>query len=320
MNARNDHERNSRRLAWDRVEFRVPRNWELALYKFLRKGVARIEVEDEYAVRLEAEWIRPRKRLHTDAILKRYTRASRKLTLKATDKQPISGLPQGWFATRFVFRETVAAGKTAGLTVVRHELITAFHVCPRSEIFCFFLLHFLPEDREDPEEIIRLLADSFRHHGSGELVPWEVFDMAFELPRDFLLENTLFDVGAKLMIFRWKLRRFYLWHFSCADMFLKDGVVTEEWVTGYINAFSRIRGPVFFPGKNGGVTWKRRRRHFLGHVDEMVRGCFKYKVWCHRDRERNQLVVWVFNYRKEEDLQVIPRAMRFGRDIFADGG
>jgi hypothetical protein len=177
------------------------------------------------------------------------------------------------------------------------------------------LFHFYPENTEDPVDVVRLVTREFRHRCDGPLVKWQLYDIAFEAPREFVLENTLFDVGAKLMVFRWKLRRFHLWHFSCADMFLTDGVVMEEWVTGYLNGFSRLRGPVFYPGSNGEITWRRKRRHPFGHRDEITRWCFRYKVRCHHDREKNQLIVWVFSYRKEQDLEMIPESLRFGKNV-----
>ncbi|MBN1671997.1 MAG: hypothetical protein JXR37_13240 [Kiritimatiellae bacterium] len=307
-----------KRIAWDRVSFLIPANWEIGLYKFLKKGVTRIEVEDEYAVRLEAEWIRPRRPLQMRNIMKRYERASRELTLKADERKGIEPLPHDWYATHYIFRETVpAASGGKGLEIKRHDLVTAFYLCPRSELFGFFILHFLPGDPEDPVRTMRLIAREFRHHKGRGLVPWRLFDIAFEVPHDFVLENTQFDVGAKLMVFRWKLRRFYLWVFSCADMFLKDGVVMEEWVAGYLNGFAHIYGPAFHPGANGAIEWKRRRKWWVAHRDEIARWCYRYKARCRRDEETNQLIAWVFNYRRHDDLHVIPEAFRFGPDIFA---
>jgi hypothetical protein len=301
-----------RRLAWDGVELQLPWNWELGLYKFLRKGVTRIEVEDEYAVRLEAEWLRPTRRaLKPDVILERYRKATDALARKAHETIDVQGLPPGWTASRVSMRDTASAKKKRGLDVVESHHVSAIYVCPRSEILFFVLLHFMPEDREKPEEVMRLLAGSFRHHADAALVPWKLFDIAFEMPRQFRLESASFDVGAKRMVFRWKTRRFHLWHFSCADMFLKDGVVVEQWVTGYLNGFSEIRGPIFMPGKNGEIRWRRRQRHLFGHRTEIARGCFKYRIRCHRDAKRNQLVVWVFHYRRDSDLDLIPPSLRF---------
>ena len=305
-----------KRIAWDGVSFVAPPNWELAIYKFPRKGVTRIELDDEYTMRMEAEWIRPRRKLRIPDILKRYERASRKLTARAHHKKALSKLPQGWIATQYQLRETVPNRRgQEGLSVVEHGLITAFYLCPMSSVFCFVLLHFMPEDPEDPVETIQLIASELKHHTEGALVPWQLFDISFELPRDFVLERTDFDIGCKRMLFRWKRRRFHLWYFSCADMFLKDDVIMEEWVAGYLNGYADIPAASFAPGTDGEITWKRRRRHWICHRDELVRGCFRYVGRCHCDRERNMLAAWVFHYCGRDDLRVIPDSLRFGKPL-----
>lgn len=303
----------SRRLAWDHVEFQVPWNWDIGLYKFLRKGVTRIEVEDEYAVRLEAEWVKPRKELEQSSILKRYQIAVEKFTATASESVPITGLPEGWTATRFIIKETAPNPGKSGLKLIGRQHIAALYIGPRSELVFFAFLHCEQEDPEDPLELMRLLAGGFRHHSNNPLIPWELFDIAFELPREFVLESAQFDVGAKLMIYRWKMRRFHLWHFSCADAFLKDDVVMEEWVAGYLNAYAGIRGVVFLPGNAGEIRWRRRWRHPFGHRNEMMRACFKFKIGCHRDPVKNQLKVWVFNHRNSADIEMIPAALRFDK-------
>jgi len=220
----------------------VPANWELGLYKFLRRGVKRIEVEDEYSVRLEAEWVCPRRPIPASRVLSRYEKAARKLTLKADHRLAFERLPPGWTATHYRFSETVPRRKTGGIQVVKHDQVTAFFLAPDSSLFVFFMLHFLPEDTEKPERITRLLAESFQNHTHSAVVPWELFDISFELPSDFLLEGTRFDVGAKLMMYRWRLRRFYLWHFSCADRFLKAGEDPQAWFAAFVNDSYLLRG------------------------------------------------------------------------------
>lgn len=302
---------NTKTIAWDGVSLNVPDNWELAIYKSLKKGVTRIEIEDEFSVRLEAEWIRPRRPLDMQSILERYESAAKKLTMKADSSRTIDKLPAGWHATHYTLSEIVPNKKAKNLRVAKHWLVTAFYLAPESRLFCFVLLHFLPEDKEDPVKIMRIVASEFREHSRSPLIPWQLFDISFELPRDFLLENTHFDIGAKLMIFRWKMRRFYLWHMSCADMFLKSGVNAAEWVTAHVNDSRMVRGGAFRVDPTGRILWERRKRHLVGHRDEIARWCFKYEVRYRVDRERNQLIFWVFNYRNPDDLKAIPSALLF---------
>lgn len=301
----------ARTIAWDGVSFQVPANWELAVYKFQKKGVTRVEIEDEFAVRLEAEWIRPRRPLDMQNILERYELAAKKLTMRADHSRKIENLPDGWHATNYALSEVLPNKKARNLRVAKHWLVTGFYLAPGSKFFCFVILHFLPQDKEDPVKIMKLVASEFREHSDRQIVPWQLFDIAFELPRDFLLENTLFDVGAKLMIFRWRLRRFYLWHLSCADMFLKKDVNVAEWVCAYINDSRVVRGGAFHVAADGRIVWKRKRRHIVAHRDEIARWCFVYEVRYRVDRDRNQLIFWVFNHRKPDDLKVIPRDLFF---------
>ena len=292
-----------RRIAWDGISFCVPSNWELAVFRFLRRGVGRIELEDEYSVRLEAEWTRSRKRVNMDRIMQRYEAASKPLTLKSEAHHAIEGLPDGWHATHFIFRETGTDEAQQDLHVKQHGLATVFYVCPRKSIFCFFLLHFLPEDTEDPVALVQGLSTTFQDHRQAQMVPWALFDIACGVPRRFVLEEAKFDIGAKLMVFKWKSRRFYLWHFSCADMFLKNGTSPEQWAAAFLNGFKGLKVPVFRAHEKRGITWRRHRLHPFGHRQEIARWCYRYDVGCQKLDQKNMLVVWVSHYRHESDLQ-----------------
>jgi len=295
----------SRRIAWDSVSFGVPANWELAVYKPLRRGAHRIELEDECSIRLEAEWIRGRKDLQLTRIMQRYETAAKPLTLDAGERKEIGKLPEGWHATHFTCIETGAKGTDGYLGVTRHDLVTAFYLCPQSSLFCFFLLHFLPGDHENPETLSRQLANTFQNHGRDALIPWQLFDIAFTMPRAFALEKTHFDIGAKLMVFRWRQRRYCLWHLSCADVFLRDSATPAEWVCGYLNAARLLKGPVFEPDGNGGIRWHRRQPFFLGHREEIATRCFRYEVGFQRMEADNKLVIWIYHYRSDDDLGVL---------------
>ncbi len=303
-----------RRLSWAGISFEVPANWELGLYKYMRRGVRRVEVEDEFSVRIEIEWVCPRRPVPASRVMQRYEGAARKMAMKADRRETIEGLPRGWTATIYRFSESVPRRRTGGLQVVKHALVTAFYLAPDSGLFAFCMLHFLPEDTEDPETIARLLAESFRRHGRDAVVPWELFDITLELPGEFLLEGTRFDVGAKLMMFRWRLRRFYLWHFSCADRFLNPGDDPMRWFASFVNDAYAFRGGHFAADPNGVVRWKRRRRHMIGHRDEIARWCFHYKLAYRLEKETNRMIAWVFNYRDIADFDILPPDLRFDQE------
>lgn len=295
-----------RRLAWNGLSFAVPANWELAVYDFLRRKVSRIELEDEYSIRLEAEWVRGNKSFDLKRIMKRYEEAAKPLTLKSDEQKTVKGLPEGWYATRFMHHETGAAAGGRDLKVIHHELVTAFYLCPRSRLFCFFILHFMPGDREDSEAVIGQLAATLQDHQDEPVTPWHLFDIAFELPGRFTLEQAVFDIGAKMMVFKWRHRRYFRWYFSCADVFLKNGQTPAEWACGYLNGSRLFRGAVFYPGNKGDIAWRRRQPFFLGHRTEIARLCFRYQVDCRLHESDKKLVLSVFHYRNEEDLKLLP--------------
>jgi hypothetical protein len=108
------------------------------------------------------------------------------------------------------------------------------------------------------------------------------------------------------MAFKWKLRRYFLWHFSCADVFLKDGVSPAEWACGYMNGARLMKGPVFYPDGKGGIGWRRRRPYLLGHREEIATLCYRYNVGCRLLKAENKLVVWAYHYRREDDLKLLP--------------
>lgn len=296
-----------RQLAWNGISFAVPQNWEIAVFRFLRRGASRVELEDEYTIRMEAEWIfSDKQKLDVETIMKRYEAASKPLTLKAEDEEDVTGLPEGWYATHFMFKETGKEKAKGKLEVVSHGLVTAFYLCPQKSLFCFFLVHFMPEDPEDPVATIHKMAHTFTNHRNREFIPRQLFDMSFKLPRDFKLEKTDFDIGMKMMRFKWKARRFSLWHFSCANMFLRDGITPAEWIAGYLNGYGGFRGPRFDPDGKGDITWRRRKPHIFGHRSEIAHWCFKYRIGWRLTAETNQLIVWVFQYRKAADLEILP--------------
>ncbi len=304
-----------RHIAWDGVCFEVPANWELGLYKYPSRRSIHVEIEDEYAVRLEGEWTRPKRQLDMDDVQKRYEKTVHRITRKAERNEIVKGLPDGWIATAYLFREGQLTQDAKDIFQPKQWLLTAFYLQPGGKFFAYFLLHIYPEDKESPQEVIRHVAKTMEVQDEG-LRRWSLFDIDFEVPSDFQLESTQFDIGAKRMVFRWKLRRFHIWHFSLASHFLEAGETPEEWFSGHLNGLRDIRGHRFYPAADGEVTHKRKRIHAFGHSDEIARWCFKWKCRCRVDPERDMLVAWLFNYRRAEDLKVIPESLRFGRDIF----
>lgn len=303
MNANNS---SFRRLAWDGIEFEVPALWELSRYNYPGGGRVLLQVEDDVACRLEIEWIVPRSDSKARRFIGRASAAIEQLVKQADSQTAIEGLPPDWRATHCEFREILPVKRqNRQLGVVRHDLVTAVHVPAGGGFCCVLRLHFLPGDPEDPVELTRRVVNSLRPPSAGGRVRWEVYDIAFELDQAFKLDATSFDIGAKLMIFRRKGRRLYLWTLSCADRIFTDGVDETQWIAGYLNGQRRVPGIAFTKTQDGRIGWRRRGLFAICHRDELSRWCFRYAIDTQRDRDRNHIHIRVFNYRRPDDLNWI---------------
>ena len=104
------------------------------------------------------------------------------------------------------------------------------------------------------------------------------------------------------MIFEWHRRRLHLWCFSLAELILKNKSM-KTWCVDFLNAFKRIQGPKFSANIQQGVILARRsQRYPLGHSEEIARWCFRYQAHCVNLAVNNQIVLWVFQFRKDTDL------------------
>jgi hypothetical protein len=297
-------------FGWDGVSFQAPRAWNLSVYQ-LKRTFTRIEFDDDYTIRLEAEWTRPKRDLDIKRIQKRYDKSARKLNQDAEDVRRIEELPEGWVAVLYTMPEN-------------ERLLTAFHLSREPRLFCSMILHFGAEDKEDPEQVLRALAGRFRVH-AGDVVPWSLYDLSLEIPAPFRLAHTDFQTGRKLLIFQWHMRRFFLWHISLAELILKRHPA-HVWVTDLLNTCRVIRGPVFLHHPDGRVDWRRPFIHRLGHFDELSRWCFQYRVGYFHDKEADRLIAWAYSFRKKSDLKMLEAVrvggaeLAFGRgDVFAGG-
>jgi len=285
----------TRLFAWDGLSWRMPADWDLSSYSFGR-NTARASFEDGYALRLEAEWTRPARVLDPEKIRRRYATRARAVTRTARHATQLAPLPPGW--TGFLY--SFPTGR---------RLITAFVLGPGSNVFCFFQIHFTGQDPGNPAKVLKTIAQSFSVH-QAPLVPWSVYDVTFELPPQFKLFSSSLEAGRKLLVFHHRLRRLYVWHFSLAHILLRDANL-QDWAAEFLNTFKPIKGPTFFVSPDGSVRAKRSRRYRLGHADEISRWCFHYHVRCEHLADKDQIALWLYNYRKPADLELV-------RDVFRD--
>ncbi|MDP6358166.1 MAG: hypothetical protein QF473_23820 [Planctomycetota bacterium] len=277
---------NTQPFSWDGISFEVPTSWNLSVYKFIKK-LTRVEFEDDYTIRLEAEWLRPKGELDKEKVQRRYKLQSRKLTKDAERVVAFENLPPGWVASEYALAE-------------EQKLVTAIFMEPNSRLFGFFLIYFEPEDSESPEQVLRSLCESFVIQ-EGDTLAWQLYDIDMSLPADFKLVDTNFQTGMKKMIFRWERRKFMIAFVNLADIVLKKHS-QDEWLIRFLNSSRFARSGYFYP-KASGIEFRRRKRHRFGHIEEIFRRCALYRWGCIHDADSNLLVPWVVNYREPSDLE-----------------
>jgi hypothetical protein len=290
-----------RRFSWNGISFCIPKNWELSNYKIHKRKGSKIVIENEYSVKCEGEWVKVSKKEQIDRILENYTEASKTYTNHADSHTSLKNLPKGWSGTHFVFKET-ATTKSEKMKVFNHDLTTVFYLNEDKSLFCYFLFHFYPEDNENVFEIIENLADSFEEHSNQKFTPWVLFDLNIKTPSEYVLEKTDFDIGSKHLLFEWKNRRLFVWHFSCVNMFIKGEITAADWVLSLLKKAKVVSAINFYITNSGEVNYKRKLNHPLGSFDEIIRMCFKYKIVFKLDENKNQLFVFLFHYRKKDDM------------------
>lgn len=282
---------NTRVFAWDGLSFRVPETWCFAAYSYQTKHVARVELEDDYTIRLEVEWIKPRRQVDRDRVQKKYSKKAERIGKQANRSRRLHRLPKGWGGNVFTMNDGI-------------EVMSAYYLSPDGEICAWFRGHFSKKDPEKAESIIAMIAKDCEVHTKG-MVPWNVYDVAFEVPATFRLMRTSFHAGRKELIFIWRLRKYRIWFFSLAEIILRDNELLD-WAVEYLNADKYLKGPIFYV-KDGEIRSRRTWRYPVGHKEEIGRMSYRYHVTCHHDAEANQIVLAVFQHRRKSDLLQLPR-------------
>ncbi|MFC1582778.1 hypothetical protein ACFL4W_04495, partial [Planctomycetota bacterium] len=156
---------------------------------------------------------------------------------------------------------------------------------------------------EDPKELLQILTGDFTII-EAEVQPWQLYDIKMQLLSGFRLVDTAFETGKKLMVFQNKGRRLLIWHISLADIMLKRNAL-EVWVKDILNTCRIIRGPRFYIDADKQIRHRRSLLKRLGHFTELSRGCRAYQVEFRHDQEKNRIIIQVFNYRKDEDMEML---------------
>ncbi len=145
----------SHRFSWNGISFLMPESWNLAGYQF-NKNVYSIEIEDDYALKLQLEIMNSRHSIDILKIQKQYKKKTKNLGKTAIKTTVIGYLPKAWNAFLYEFAD-------------KRSLVQAFYISDDGKIFTFFWLHFQGETKE-PERILNLISSSFKTYQDG-LIP-----------------------------------------------------------------------------------------------------------------------------------------------------
>ncbi|NLF94633.1 MAG: hypothetical protein GX564_12175 [Oligosphaeraceae bacterium] len=284
-------------FAWGGLSFLIPGDWDLAQSR--QDGeVQRLVLEDLLQPRLEVDWQVPAAGVRGQDIQKRCQKHSAKVAAAALAVQAISGLSERWTAHHYAL-----AGE---------RILIVAYILPREpgEPLVFFRMHCTGRQHSPlPETLFRQLAGSYRWHG-GDSIPWNFYDVSFRLPSCFRLTGTGLDAGRKLLAFAWGLRRLYLWHFSLAEQ-IRQQKDFPHWAVDFLHASAIMPVPFWQVNVEHELYATRRKRFFLGQFEEIGRLCFRYAAGYRHRPEKNQLALWLFQYRRDDDLRCLQEGMEF---------
>ncbi len=279
------------RFAWDGFSMEVPDDWNLSDYRMDRR-MCSVRMEDDTSVRLDLDYLRSPRPIDADAVLKRCAGMTGALDKAGAHTTPLADMPEGWSAWLHAMPD-------------KRILATAFR--PGRGLAVFMRIHFEAASRRECERLVRRVASGFAEQGGGVAL-WSVYDGAIELSPDYRLAETSFQAGRKCMVFHWHLRRLFFWFFSLADVALRDKAL-EAWCAEFLNKHKDLQGRRFEPDAPGRLRAVRLKRHVLGHMDEIGRLCFRYRIECRRVPAKNQILLALFHHRGAGDLKRL--ALRF---------
>jgi len=202
----------------------------------------------------------------------------------------MGGLPSEWRASRFELEH-------------QQSMISAFHLPTSAERFWIFTFELHESSRSESEKILKAMVKSFRQHAPGAW-PWVFYDVEFSLDSRFRPVHYQFISGRKELGFEWRSRRFKIWHHSLAEIILKDANLTD-WAVQFLNRTGVCPAVRFESREKDGIRARRRWKHPMGHVEEWRRICFRYCAGVQHLEDKNQIVLWVMQYRKKEDLEMM---------------
>lgn len=273
------------RIAWDGVDFPVPRDWEISNHGYDR-GVSSIILEDSGEVRLQMDWAPATDKRSCERVSSQHSQLVSQLESLSKNPDRIEDVPSGW-----TLEEHQLSGGTG--------LVIGMLSPSIGRVSVFVRLHADSDPDYPLREIALQLVSAFSFHEKGN-IPWYVYDLRVRVPRLFKLRRTSLLAGRKLLIFESRLRRLWIWRFSLAERLLQ-GRPTAEALAEELNRHKDFPGVRFHAERNGALVARRRRAHPFGHREEIGRWCFRYDADYRHDKTNDALLLRVFQYRHETD-------------------
>jgi len=283
----NAHSNAVHRFAWDGFSFLMPADWNLSAYHF-GYGDSHVEIQDDFALRLQFDWIRSDKPLNQLRLMEKYDRACSRMEDGAEGKEDIHpGIP-GWHGALFALPE-------------KQKFVVAVYVSPDGLFFGLLRLFCDMTGKRQPKEILDGIVSSFALH-DGPLRPWDVYGLSIELDRRFRLALTTLQAGSQLLQFQWRRRRLLVWNVAMAEWIIRQKPA-GEWAAEFLGKVRSLEGVRFSSADGKSISCMRRRMRFpVGHFEDVARLCYRYRAFVWHVPERNTITICVYHYRRDGDI------------------
>lgn len=277
------------RFSWDGLSIEIPTDWNLAHYRFSRSG-SQVRLEDDESLRLQMDWIHTRRPVSSNTLEQRVARQSRAVAAAAIKSIPVPNMPAAWSARL-------------------HTLPDGRHLAIASRLSrnqcTVVVLQLLAEREPEPATMRRLRAvtASFVHH-EGTTIPWRVYDVAFDLPRQWWLIDTAFAAGSKRFLFQLRLRRLHIWQCAVASIALR-GRTPAQFAVDLLRTHRPLRNHRFIALDQHRLALDPRRRWPILPADDLGRACLRYSGSCILLPNQDSLFLSLFNYRTPSDIAAL---------------
>ncbi len=244
-------------VAWNGISFQAPLSWQpvVILNDYLL-------FEDQYQPVCEIKWKQVRGSVSVERLLKQLRgSAKKKGSKKGSLEQQISEepVPDQWQQelaryNSYCFTWQGSANRGTGLLL---------H-CPHCDLTILLQLYY-HEKRDQFDPVFQHLITTLRCHQQGESQAWSIYDLAFSLPAEAVLQTQEFNTGRYVISFQLDEFSFSLLRFKPARVLLEGGGLDKLARQLLVHGEERISGEegVDMDGDGYGYgCWQREADRF----------------------------------------------------------